>query len=130
MSSLTLTLLESSFTIHRLEPHADVPTVVLESPFFAVTRTDDELSIVVPEAVEIQSIQSDSSWACFKVEGPLDFGLLGILDGISAILAEAKISIFAVSTFETDYILVKGEHAEIAVEALTTAGYQIIKENQ
>ena len=125
MSPLSLTLLDQSFTIHRLSPLADIPAVVLSSSFFAIARTDDELSIVVPENTEIKSDQSDPGWDCFKVEGPLEFGLVGILAGISSALAEAQIAIFALSTFDTDYILVKQEQVRAAKEALNSAGYII-----
>ena len=91
-------------------------------------RTSDELSLVLPESVEVESDKSDPGWACFKVEGPLEFGLVGILAGISSVLAEAKIAIFALSTFDTDYILVKRDQVEAAKEALGSAGYIVREE--
>ena len=78
---LSLTLLDETFTVHRLAPDAQVPPSALSSSFFAITRTDEELSLVLPDAVEIESDKSDTSWVCFKVEGPLEFGLVGILAG-------------------------------------------------
>jgi len=125
MSSLTLTLLNQTFTIHRLNPSANVPVNVLTSSFFAMARTDEELSILLPETVEIQSERLDAGWSCFKVEGPLEFNLVGILAGIANALAEAQVSIFALSTFDTDYILVKREQAQDASDALMSAGYMI-----
>ena len=125
MPSLTLTLLNQTFTIHRLSPVADVPVAALNSFFFAMARTNDELSILLPEMVEIQSDRSDTGWSCFKVEGPLEFNLVGILAGIATTLAEAQVSIFALSTFDTDYILVKREQAQAASDALMSAGYMI-----
>jgi hypothetical protein len=121
--TLTLTLLKENFTLHRLEPDAEFPEIVLHTSFFATTRTEGELSIVVPETIEIESERSESGWACFKVEGPLEFSLTGILAGITNALAEAKIPIFALSTFDTDYILVKRKQVETAKEALKSAGY-------
>lgn len=131
--NLTLTLLAESFTIHRFNAKAKIPLPALRSPFFAITRTDDELSLVLPDSVEIarsgrrarESKGSDSGWACFKVEGPLEFGLVGVLAGIAGALAEAGVPIFALSTFDTDYILVKREQVRAAKEALTSAGYWI-----
>jgi hypothetical protein len=123
--ALTLSLLKGTFTIHQLAPDAEIPASALNSSFFAITRTSDELSMVVPDSVEIESDKSDVGWACFKVEGPLDFGLVGILAGISSVLAEAGVSIFAVSTFDTDYIMVKREQAQAAKDALESAGYQV-----
>ena len=123
--NLTLTLLDGTFVIHRLAPDAQIPADVLSSHFFAVTRTDDELSLMLPDSVKIASDKSDSDWACFKVEGPLEFELVGVLAGISSVLAQAEVSIFALSTFDTDYILVKREQVGAAKEALTSAGYQV-----
>lgn len=124
----SLILLKQTFTIHRLNPDAKIPEPAMSSPFFAITRTEDELSIVLPEKVEIQSQASEPGWVCFKVEGPLDFSLIGILAGITRVLAGASLSVFAASTYETDYILVKREQARAASDALTSAGYNIIKE--
>jgi hypothetical protein len=122
---LTLTLLEQTFTLHRLEPDAEIPFPALRSSFFAIVHTDDETSLVLPESIEIESDKSDVGWACFKVEGPLEFSLVGILAGIASLLAEAKIPIFALSTFDTDYILVKREQVQAAKEALRAAGYSV-----
>ena len=118
-----LSCLEEAFCLHRLDAGASIPAVVLDSPFFAVTRTPDELSIVVPEGLAMPDTRRESGWACIKVSGPLDFGLTGILAGIANILAEEGISIFSVSTFDTDYILVKKDVAPQAVQALKQAGY-------
>jgi hypothetical protein len=122
---LSLSLLDETFTIHRLQPNNEVPEEALNSSFFAVMRTFEELSLVLPESVKIESKKSEPDWACFKVDGPLEFELVGILAGISTVLAEAGVSIFALSTFDTDYILVKRKQVEAAKEALTSAGYQI-----
>ena len=122
---LTLTLLEQTFTLHRLEPDAELPAPALHSPFFAIMRTADETSLVLPESIEIESDKSDVGWGCFKVEGPLDFSLVGILARIANVLAEAQVSIFALSTFDTDYILVKREQVQAAKEALRAAGYSV-----
>jgi len=122
---LSLTLLSQSFTIHRLSPDMEIPLPALRSPFLAITRTDDELSLVLPDSVEIESEKSEAGWACFKVEGPLEFGLVGVMAGIAGALAKAGVSIFALSTFDTDYILVKREQAQAAWGALVSAGYQV-----
>lgn len=121
----TLTLLEGNFTVHRAPPGAEIPAMALTAPFFAIMRTEEELSLVLPDSVKIESEKSESGWACFKVEGPLEFELVGILAEISSALAEAGAPIFALSTFDTDYILVKREQVRAAYEALTSAGYQV-----
>jgi len=122
---VSLILLEQNFTIHRMKPGTEIPPAALNSPFFSLTRTGDELSLVLPEYVEIGSENKESGWACFKVEGPLAFSLVGVLSGIAGALARAGVPIFALSTFDTDYILLKREHVGAAREALTAAGYQV-----
>lgn len=126
--SLVLTLLNATFTIYHLRPEAKIPVSALNSPFFNITRTTDELSILLPDTVEIQDAVREPGWSCFKVKGPLDFGLVGILAEISSTLAESSVPLFALSTFETDYVLVKQEQAQNAAEALIAAGFIIEKE--
>lgn len=91
--------------------------------FLSITRTPDELSIVCAEDDAPENAMVEGGWRAMKVEGPLDFPLVGILVSISAPLAEAGVSIFAVSTFDTDYVLVKEENLERAVSALEGAGH-------
>ena len=122
---LTLTLLEQTFTLHRLGPDEEIPVLALHSPFFAIMRTEAETSLVLPDAVEVEGDRSDPGWACFKVEGPLEFSQVGILAGIAGALAEANVPIFALSTFDTDYILVKRDQVGAAKEALLSAGYAV-----
>jgi len=125
----TLSLLKGIFTVYRFPPTAEIPAAALTAPFFAIMRTDDELSLVLPASIEMESEQFEPGWACFKVEGPLEFELVGVLAGISSALAGALagagVPIFALSTFDTDYILVKREQVRAAHEALTSAGYQV-----
>jgi len=130
MPSLSLTLLNRTFSIHRLIPSANIPADALNSPFFAIVRTDDELSILLPETVEVQSDHSDSGWVCFKVEGPLEFSQVGIMAGLSKALADAQVPLFALSTFDTDYILVKREQVRAASDALLSAGYSLERESE
>lgn len=101
---------------------ADV--IDLNRDFFFIGRTDEEISLVcktcdVPEITE----ERDDGWWAFRIQGVLDFSLVGILSKLSAVLAENKIGIFAVSTYNTDYILVKKENFQRAREVLTEAGY-------
>ncbi len=120
-----LSLLEEKFTLHRLGADAPIPENVLDNPFLSITRTSDELSIVVPEDLVLSGTRQEAGWSCIKVLGPLDFSLTGILAGISKVLAEEGISIFAISTFDTDYILVKQETCDRAIQALEAAGYPL-----
>lgn len=118
-----LGIVDGLFTVHRFPPDHAVPAQVFDAPFYSITRSDEELAVVCPASAALQSERSESGWACIKVLGPLDFSLTGILAGIAAVLADAEISIFAVSTFDTDYILVKAERLSAARRALTQAGY-------
>jgi len=120
--ALTLTVLPDRFAVCRLGVGEAVAGWVLRLPFYSVTRTADELSIVLPEAHVPDDWQAEKSWRCLKVHGPLDFGLTGILAGISGTLAQADISLFAISTYDTDYILVKEADLERAVQALIDKG--------
>ena len=115
------------FSIHRFPPDAALPAAVLASPLFSITRTDEELSIVCAEEISLDSPRCDSGWCGIKVVGPLDFGLTGILADLSGLLAQAGISLFALSTFDTDYILVKSDQLATAVDALTAGGHSFLR---
>lgn len=115
---LTLSLIPNILAIVRLDPHSDIPAWVLNNRFFSVTRTEDELSVVCYEDIIPSDLKVEGGWRGLKVEGPLDFGLTGILSSLALPLAEAKISIFALSTYDTDYILVKKENIERATAIL------------
>ena len=105
---------------------ADVSSVDLGGDFYFVGRTDEEISLVCKtSSVPSVTTARDDGWRGFRIEGVLDFWLIGILSKISAILAENRIGIFAVSTYNTDYILVKEENFERALDVLADAGYEI-----
>lgn len=105
---------------------ADVSSVDLSGDFYFVGRTDEEISLVCKtSSVPSVTIARDDGWRGFRIEGVLDFSLIGILSKISSILAENKIGIFAVSTYNTDYILVKEENFERALDVLAEQGYEI-----
>ncbi|MBS5925464.1 MAG: ACT domain-containing protein [Clostridium sp.] len=103
-----------------------VPLWVDTKNFISITRTEDELSIVCIDKNIPNEIKSEKGWRVLKVEGPLDFSLIGILSKISGILAKEKISIFVVSTFDTDYILVKEESLENSIKVLSDNNINII----
>ncbi len=105
---------------------ADVSAIGLNDEFFFVGKTDEEISLVCKtEDVPSETTAREDGWKGFRIEGVLDFSLIGILSEISTILAENKIGIFAVSTYNTDYILVKEENFERALSVLAEAGYEI-----
>src|SRR4051794_6196062 len=93
-------------------------TVSIRATFFSLTRTPDEISIVAPQECVPDGIKCERGWRALKVEGPLDFSLTGVLVSVCAPLAEAGISVFAISTYETDYVLVREAQWEDAVAVL------------
>ena len=126
MSHSTLRRLSETFAIHSLRRESSIPDVVFNAPIFFLAKTYDEISIVIPEHIEIDSEEVELGWQAFEVVGPLDFSLTGIMSNISTVLANEKISIFAISTFDTDYILVKSDKFEAAKAALIKQNYQVI----
>lgn len=120
---LVLSVLEETFSIHRLAPDASLPEAVSECDFYSLSKTTDELSLVCPEHLAVKSEKSNPDWKCLKVAGPLDFELTGILAGITEVLAKEKLSVFAISTFDTDYILIKKQGLTAAISALERVGY-------
>lgn len=119
---LQLRILDELFTIHRFPPGQDIPKQIYTCQFYSISKTEDELSIVCSASVDLNSEDLETGWSCIKVIGPLDFSLTGILADISTVLAKAEISIFAISTFDTDYILVKSDKIFSAKEHLLTSG--------
>ncbi len=124
---LTLSLLPEKLAICRLDPDADVPTWTSGSRFLSITRTDDELSVVCAEAGVPEEVKSDRGWRCLKVAGPLDLALTGILASLANPLAEARINIFAVSTYDTDYLLVKEGTLARTIDVLVRSGHRVNK---
>lgn len=105
----------------------EVSSINMESDFYFIGKTDEEVSLVCKtEDTPTKTVERDDGWQGFRIQGVLDFSLIGILSKLSGILAEHKIGIFAVSTYNTDYILVKEENFERALHALATEGYSII----
>lgn len=127
MAKQTLSVLDATFTIHSLSEEQSIPASVLSSDFYFIGKTYGELSLVVKQDIVIQSLESDYDWRVLEVLGPLNLSMVGIMAVISAILAAAKISIFVVSTFETDYFLVKSDSLAKTVAALKKARYEVIQ---
>ncbi len=126
MPKQTLQLLDAQLTIHSLPPEQSIPSQVLDSELFFIGKTADEVSIVCLSEIDIDSEEAEPGWQALEVLGPLGFSLTGILSNISGVLANANISIFAVSTFETDYIMVKALHISDAIKALRKNGYKVL----
>ena len=106
---------------------ADISAVDINADFYFIGKTDEELSLVCrTEDTPPITTERDDGWRGFRIQGVLDFSLIGILARLSHILAENKIGIFAVSTYNTDYILVKEENFELALNVLEAEGYSVV----
>ena len=106
----------------------DYSLVKLDSEYSFIGKTEEEKSLVCITAdVPPNTIERDDGWKAFRIQGVLDFSLVGILSEISGVLAANQIGIFAISTFNTDYILTKKENYRNALEVLRNAGYRIIE---
>ena len=104
----------------------DLSEVNLNDKFVFLSKTDEELSLVcLTKAVPHNTLQRDDGWKALRIQGELDFSLVGLLAQIATILAAQQISIFAISTYNTDYILVKEQNCAAAVKVLAAAGYEI-----
>jgi hypothetical protein len=122
---LKLAVTSDSLAVCRLEAGASIPAWATAGQFFSVTKTADELSIVCAQSSVPADARCERGWRCLKVEGPLDFSLTGVMLSLCAPLASAGISLFAISTYDTDYLLVKGDDLERAILALTESGHQV-----
>ena len=121
---MELKALPDSLTVCKIASLSDFD---MSADFFFFARTDEELSLVCKtEDTPAETIARDDGWRAFRIHGTLDFSLIGILSELSGILARHKIGIFAVSTYNTNYILVKAENFERALSALACEGYTII----
>jgi hypothetical protein len=109
----------------RLAADAPLPGWALAGEFVSLTRTRDELSVVCEERLVPAPLNREGAWRALKVEGPLDFAMVGVLASIASPLASAGVSIFTISTFDTDYVLVKDDRLATALEALRSAGHVV-----
>lgn len=125
-AKLTLQLLDEQFSIHSLPVSSKVPNHVFDAPIYFIAKTYEEISIVLPSHISMDSDDVESGWQALEVIGPLGFSLTGILSNIASVLANEKISIFAISTFDTDYILVKQNTVQKAVDALNANQYNVL----
>lgn len=123
--SLCLEIVPELLSICRLSPDCAIPRWASESRYFSVTRTPDELSIVCEQRLVPPDVKCEPNWRALRIKGTLDFALTGFLSSTSSPLSKAGISIFAISTFDTDYVLVKNDLLDQAKNVLIEAGFQI-----
>jgi hypothetical protein len=124
-AKLALIILRETFAICRLDRDAPVPTWPFQSDLVSITRTKDELSIVCPQINVPKGTLCSQGWSCLKVKGPLDLSSTGIISSVAKTLEREGMSLFSISTYETDYVMVKEKDLEKAILALTEAGHQI-----
>lgn len=116
--------IDEEFSVCQVE---DYTYANLDSEYYFIGKTDEEKSLVCPVSeVPANAIKRDDGWRAFRIQGVLDFSLIGILAKIASVLADNGISIFAVSTYNTDYVMVKKENFQDALEVLAAAGYEIV----
>lgn len=120
---MTLSIIPGRFSVCRLKALADAPAM---EEFCFLSRTDQEISLVCLERCAPEnSERREDGWRMFRVDGTLDFSLVGILAELSGILARAGVSLFALSTYDTDFIMVKEQHFEKALQSLRDAGHEV-----
>ena len=122
---LHLLTIPGRFAVCKLPPDVPVPTWATAADLFSITRTQDELSVVCPEEVVPSEVRSEKGWRCLRVAGGIDFTATGVLASLVSPLAEKGISVFAISTFDTDYLLVKENDWLATLTALKSAGHTI-----
>ncbi len=123
--NLSLILLTEVMAICQLAPTAPIPVWASSSDFSACIRTPDELSLVCPEKSVPDDVIAERGWRALKVEGPLPFSMVGVLADLVTPLAQGGVSIFALSTYNTDYILVKNANLKLSIRLLEKAGHHI-----
>jgi len=125
--NLSFSVLPQPFAVAKLPADASVPAHILSANgFVTISRTADELSIVCPASFVEEGMRAEYGWRLLKIHGPFSFDQVGILVSLLQPLAAASVGIFAISTFDTDYILVKSEKLQLALNSLQIAGHKLI----
>jgi len=122
---LTLLVVDGTLAVCRLDSDAPMPPWATAGDLFSITRTADELSVVCRQDAVPDGINCERGWRCLRVAGTIPFSVVGVLASLTAPLADAGISVFALSTFDTDYLLVKAKDLERAVDVLRRRGHTI-----
>ena len=125
---LQLTLLKDEFAICSLETAAAIPDWAVAASPCLITRTAKELTIVCPQHITPAGIPGERNWRCFRIDGSFDLNQVGVISSIATPLARAEISIFVISTYDTDYFLVKSQFLEAAAAALAETGHKITRQ--
>jgi hypothetical protein len=123
---LKLRKISEQFAVCRLAQDAPLPSWATSGEIWSVTRTPTELSVVCTQNSLPQNLAAERNWVALQVVGPIPFGMVGVLSSLTVPLADAGVSIFALSTFETDFVLVRNESFEVACRVLMQAGHEIV----
>ena len=124
---LKLTLLKDKYGICALPNTAQIPEWALMQSLISITRTKEELTIVCQQDLIPSQYQSDLNWRCFRVDGTFDLNQIGVISSISLPLTQAGISIYVISTYNTDYFLVQEEKVKQTISVLSDSGYSITR---
>jgi hypothetical protein len=127
MSEFTFVVRPESFCIRRIPLHWPLDLRRLGADWYSLTRNGEELSLVAPEHIDIDAGECQRGWSCLTIQAILDFGMIGVLAAVSRLLAEANVSIFVISSYDTDHILLRTGDLENAVKALTSAGHCVVR---
>ena len=122
---MTIEILKDFYSVYQFDSDYKLDNIFQNNKFFSITRTKDELSVVAKENSLNDYKKTETGWKILKIKGLLDFSLTGIISKISSVLSDANISVFVISTFNTDYVMVKNETLEKAVEVLRGNGYEV-----
>jgi hypothetical protein len=122
---LVLEVLPGLLAVCRMDSGSAFPGWAQYGTLLALVRTTDELSVVCAQECVPVGVHAEAGWRAIKVLGPLEFALVGVLAGLAQPLAQAGVSLFAISTFDTDYVLVKENKLDSAIQALTAAGFEV-----
>ncbi len=128
---MNLILLKDNYSINKFPIESTLPNWVYSSDFYSITKTKDELSVVTLQSHSNHEKNITSkNWRILKITGPLDLSLIGVISEISSILKNAGISVFTISTYDTDYILVKQNDLDRGIDALKENGHSILFEEK
>lgn len=128
VKKFAIDVLPERFGICRFDPNVSIPDWALTSRFYSITQTQEEVSIVCHEGVIPQEIRYEKGWRCLKVQGPIDFSEIGILSSLAQPLASKNVAIFALSTYDTDYLFVREKDLSKTIETLSQEGF-LVKQN-
>ena len=129
MKKLSLSLLPHTYAVCQFHPDKHIPYWALMGDFVSLTRTNEELSIACQEDNVPDDIEAERGWRCLQVQGAFDFSAAGVHASLAIPLAEADISVLAIATYATDYLLIKEENVEQALQVLQRAGHHIERYN-